>query len=143
MLKIGGYLNIIIAIAHVVGLFWAKPFFEVTGIGREMEDMSLIHPSLPYLITILVTLFFILFGIYGLSADGKFRILPFQKLAIFLIAAIYLLRGVLQLFSDALITGEGATLGTIYSCIALAIGLLYLVGGLKKWRVIKSNIKIN
>ena len=33
MLKLGGYINILIAIGHIVGLFWADKIFEVTGIG--------------------------------------------------------------------------------------------------------------
>ena len=40
MLKIGGYINIIIAIAHIVGLLWADKMFEVTGIGKEMTELA-------------------------------------------------------------------------------------------------------
>ena len=34
MLKIGGIINIIIAVAHIIGLFWAEQMFEKTGIGK-------------------------------------------------------------------------------------------------------------
>jgi hypothetical protein len=133
MLRIGGIINIIIAIGHLVGLIWAEPFFEVTGIGKEMKELALVHPFLPYLLTFAVTLFFLVFGLYGLSADNKFRRLPFMKAAIFTIAGIYLLRGLSQLFTDTLIKGEGMLLGSIYSLAALIIGLLYLLGGIRKW----------
>ena len=43
MLKLGGYINIIIAIAHIVGLFWADKMFEVTGIGKEMTELAQTH----------------------------------------------------------------------------------------------------
>jgi hypothetical protein len=33
MLKLGGYINIGIAIGHIVGLFWADKMFEVTGVS--------------------------------------------------------------------------------------------------------------
>ena len=83
MLKLGGYINIIIAIAHIIGLFWADQMFEVTGIGKEMTELAQTHFSLPYLMTIFVAIVFFIFGLYGLSADNKFRQLPFLKLAIF------------------------------------------------------------
>lgn len=39
MLKLGGYINILIAIGHIVGPFWADKIFAVTGIGREMKNL--------------------------------------------------------------------------------------------------------
>jgi nitrate reductase gamma subunit len=60
MLKLGGYINIIIAIGHIIGLFWADKMFEVTGIGKEMTGLSQIHFSLPYLLTISVAIVWII-----------------------------------------------------------------------------------
>ena len=62
MLKLGGYINIVIAIGHIVGLFWANKMFEVTGIGKEMTELAQTHSSLPYLLTILVAIAFFIFG---------------------------------------------------------------------------------
>lgn len=132
MLKVGGYINILIAVAHLIGLMWADQLFEVTGIAKEMKDLGQIHPSLPYLLTIFVSIVFFIFGLYGLSADNKFRKLPFLKTAIFLIAGIYLLRGLGELAVN-FINGTNSPSETIYSVVALSIGLLYLIGGLKKW----------
>lgn len=92
MLKLGGYINILIAIAHIVGLLWADQMFELTGIGKQMAELAHIQASLPYLLTLFVTIVFFIFGLYGLSADAKFRKLPFLKPAIFLIAGIYIFR---------------------------------------------------
>ena len=58
MLKLGGYINIVIAIGHIVGLFWADKMFEVTGIGKEMTELAQTHSSLPYLLTIFIAIFF-------------------------------------------------------------------------------------
>ena len=81
MLKLGAFINFIIAIGHIVGLFWADKMFEVTGIGKEMAELTQIHFSLPYLLTIFVAIIFFIFGLYGLSADNKFRKLPFTSIA--------------------------------------------------------------
>lgn len=134
MLKLGGYINILIAIGHIVGLIWADKMFEVTGIGTEMTELAQTHSSLPYLLTILAAIVFFIFGLYGLSADGKFRKLPFLKLVIFSIAGIYLLRGFGELIVDN-IQGTSSINETVYSLIALSIGLLFLIGGLKKWKL--------
>jgi heme/copper-type cytochrome/quinol oxidase subunit 3 len=135
MLRLGGYLNILIAILHIVGLFWADKMFEVTGISDGMARAAQnIHPMYPYFITVVVAIFFFVFGMYGLSADGKIRKLPFLKPVIFLIAGIYLLRGIGELIFDMEMQQANQILETSYSLIAVLIGLLFLIGGIRKWK---------
>ena len=84
MLKIGGYLNFIIAFLHIVGLFWADKMFEITGIKEGMElAAEQIHPLYPYFITVVVAIVFFTFGLYGLSAAGRFRKMPFVSPSLF------------------------------------------------------------
>ncbi len=135
MLKLGGYINIIIAVGHIVGLFWADKMFEVTGIGNEMAKLSQTHSSLPYLLTIFVAVVFFVFGLYGLSANNKFRKLPFLKPVVFVIAGTYLLRGIGELIFDLEKQQANQFWEIIYSLIAVFIGLLYLIGGLQKWKL--------
>jgi len=134
MLKLAGYINIFIAVGHLIGLIWAEQMFEITGIGKDMTELAQIHSSLPYLLTIFVSILFFIFGLYGLTADNKYRRLPFLKIVIFSIAGIYLLRGLGELVTDS-IQGTNSTSETLYSIIALVIGLLFLVGGLNKWKL--------
>ncbi len=138
MLRLGGYINILIAIGHVVGLIWAEQMFEVTGIGKEMNELAQTHSSLPYLLTVFVAVVFFIFGLYGLSADGKFKKLPFLKLSIFGIAGIYIFRGIGEFIFDISQQEAPPMTETIYSLIALGIGLLFLFGGLKKWNLKKE-----
>ena len=135
MLKLGGYINILIALGHIIGLFWADKMFEVTGIEKEMTELAQIHFSLPALLTIFIAIVFFAFGLYGLSADNKFRQLPFIKPAIFLIAGIYLLRGIGELIFDLEKQQTNQFSEISYSLIAVFIGLLFLIGGLKKWKL--------
>jgi hypothetical protein len=137
MLKIGGILNIIIAVAHIIGLFWAEQMFEKTGVGEGMKELAQIHYSIPYLLTVFVAIIFFLFGIYGVLADSKTKKLPFLKLGVFSIAFIYLFRGIGEQ-SYNLIKGTTTTSETIQSIVALIIGSLFLFGGLKKWKLKKE-----
>lgn len=139
MLKLGGYINILIAVAHIAGLFCADKMFEITGIGKEMTELAQIHSLLPYILTIFVSIVFFIFGLYGLSADNKFRQLPFLKPIIFAIAVIYLLRGIGELISDLEKQEANQFLEIIYSFIAVFIGLLFLIGGLKKLKLDQMN----
>lgn len=138
MLKLGGYINILIAIGHIVGLFWADKMFEVTEIGKEMEQLAQVHGSLPFLLTIFVAIAFFIFGLYGLSAANEFRQLPFLKPGVFLIAGIYLLRGIGELLFDLEKQEASQFLENTYSLFAVFVGLLFLIGGLKKWNYKKS-----
>jgi hypothetical protein len=52
MLRIGGYINILISIGHIIGLIWADNMFHMTGIGKEMAELAQIHFILPYLLTL-------------------------------------------------------------------------------------------
>lgn len=133
MLRLGGYINVFIAVLHIIGLIWADKMFEITGIGREMSELAQTHASLPYLLTLFVAIVFFIFGLYGLSAAGKYRTLPRLKLGIFTIAGIYFLRGIGELVFSFLQPETPPISETIFSLIAIGIGLLYLLGGLKKW----------
>jgi hypothetical protein len=137
MLKIGGILNIIIAIAHIIGLLWAEQMFEKTGAGEGMRELAQIHYSLPYLLTVFVAIVFFVFGIYGLFANSRTRKLPFLKIGIFTIAFIYLFRAIGE-HSYNLLKGTTTSSETIQSVVALVIGLLFLLGGLKKWKLKKE-----
>jgi hypothetical protein len=136
MLKIGGILNIIIAIAHIIGLFWAEQMFEKTGATEGMQELAKIHHTLPYLLTVFVAIMFFIFGLYGILADSKIRKLPFLKFGIFTIAFIYLFRAIGEQ-SYNILKGTTTKPETIQSIIALIIGLLFLFGGYKKWKLDK------
>jgi hypothetical protein len=60
------------------------------------------------------------------------------KSGIFAIAGIYLFRGLGELIFDTLNKTNTLTEMT-YSLIALTIGLLFLIGGLKKWNLMPGN----
>jgi len=140
MLKLGGYINIFIAIAHIVGLLWADKMFEVVGIAEGMALAKQdIHPLYPYFITVVVGILFYVMGLYGLSADNKYKTLPFVKPMVFCIGGIYLLRGIGELVFDIGWQKASPVLENTYSLIAIFVGLLYLVGGLKKWKIKQVN----
>ncbi len=127
LLQIAGYTNYIIAALHIIGLFWADWMFEVTGIQEDMAELAAVNYWLPYIMTIIVAIFFYIFGRYALSATGVGKKLPLLKAGNYVIGFIYLLRGVGEFFYDNL-NDTGSFLGTNYSIVAIIIGLLFLIG---------------
>lgn len=111
--------------------------FQIYGINKEMDMLAQLHPSLPYIITIVVALVFFVFGLYALSADGRIRKLPLLKLAVFGIAAAFLLRSVLGII-EMVFTDTSVSLELTNTLGAFFIGFLYLWGGIKKWNNIKK-----
>lgn len=130
MLKTAGYLNIVITIAHLPTFIWPEEVFQVTGIAREMHELSMIDDALPFTLTGFVMIIFLMFGLYGLSGAGVLRPLPFLRPMIFVIAGIYLLRGAGELFYSYA-SNQNTLSETLFSLVAIGIGLLYLSGGLK------------
>ena len=128
-LKLGGYINILIAVAHIVGLFWAQEMYDYTGVGENMRRNAEIHQLLPTATTIFAAIFFFIFGLYGLSGAGKIRKLPLLKTGIFTIATIYLVRGIVGIVINIGFESSFQWHHLLFSLCALGIGLLYLSGG--------------
>ena len=134
MLRLGGYINILIALAHILCLFWAETFFDLTGVGDQMRNHAATHPLLPYAITVFVAVIFFIFGLYGLSGAGRIKSLPLLKIGVFGIAAVYLLRGVGGIIVNVVLEPVFLWYHLLFSAIAFTVGLLYLFGGLKRWK---------
>jgi len=127
--SLAGLANILIAIAHIICLLWADRMFELGGVAPQMQQLAEINSVLPYMVTIAVAVVFFVFGLYAFSAAGFIRPLPFLKLIVILITAIYILRGI-----GGLIMDNDSFLSVLYSVVALVIGILFLIGTESKWR---------
>ncbi|RJP78388.1 MAG: hypothetical protein C4524_06650 [Candidatus Zixiibacteriota bacterium] len=82
----------------------------------------------------IAALFFALFGLYGLSAAGRFRRLPLLRWGILAIGLLYFLRGVMvfpQLGSEGM-----PDRFIVYSAVSLAAGIIHLAGVAGAWRTI-------
>jgi hypothetical protein len=88
---------------------------------------------MPALVTLGVTAFFALFGVYALSGAGFLKPLPFLQPALWVIGGIYSARG-LAIIVQVVMLSQGKT-GTnletkdlVFSLVSLLIGLVYLLG---------------
>ena len=115
LLRFGGWANLAIAAGHLVALGWAWSVFRWVDIEEPMRDLADQNAALPYFLTLFVAAFFLIFGLYALSAAGDLRRLPLLRPVLGFVAIVYLLRGGI----DAYATGPtavgvfvGASLGS-------------------------------
>lgn len=143
MLRVGGYLNFVIAAAHVLMIVTLKQICQVLGTPVWMARMfaeGWTGWARLILMVAGVAAFVGLLGLYGLSGGGRIRRLPLLRTGLVLTAAIFIYRageliGDVRALVEHGFTGWWRSLGPpSISLFALSIGLLYLVGTIGLWR---------
>ncbi|MBN2147775.1 MAG: hypothetical protein JW726_10320 [Anaerolineales bacterium] len=130
-LRIGGLLNIAIAILHLVVIFIGALAYRYFDAGEQMAVWAETGSPIPAVVTLGLSVIFVICALYAFSAAGNFRKLPFLRLGVLLIGAIYTLRGLLfipaalvSLADPALQLSKEMT----FSAVAFIVGILYLIG---------------
>lgn len=126
-----------IALLHVFIIFVGAPGYRYFGAGEEIARLAESGSPYPALLTAFVTIFFVLFAVYGLAGA---QLLPWKppllRTGLVAIGAIYSLRGVLLAPQAAAFSSGGPLVGAkdlVFSSVSLAIGLLYLWGTWRAW----------
>jgi hypothetical protein len=130
LLTLGGVLNLGVALAHVAIPFFGAPAYRYFGAGEEMATWAEQGSPLPGAITFGLAIVFAVFGLYAFSAAGAIRRLPLLTPGVLAVGSIYTLRGSLGVPASILMPDKSTPLAAsvAFSLVALAIGLLYLVG---------------
>ncbi len=131
MLLLGAILNFILAVGHLICLFFLDVAFKFYGIDGMMDEIASHGACLPYIITIIIAGCFALGGFYALSGAGKIRRLPLLWLGIFFVAFVFWGRAFFGIYG---VYAEAKTGFPVYSSIVVAsvIGFLYFIGGIVK-----------
>ncbi|MDC8758954.1 hypothetical protein [Janthinobacterium fluminis] len=126
-------LSVLVALLHVYVIVqgaWAYRYF---GAGEKIATMAEQGSWFPALLTAGVTLVFMIFAAYYLSGASVVPALPFLRLAMAAIAAIYTLRGIMvvaAVFMHLTPFEIGSSLASLaiglVHCAALALTWSYL-----------------
>jgi hypothetical protein len=134
LLRSAGIISLLIALFQAIISFsseWSLYF------GAPLELTN--NPILLIVSGLLVSIIFIVFGLYALSGTGDMRPLPFLRSGLIIIGGIYTLRGfiiILELlvFFNVININDKVTLVSIMSSfVSLLIGIIYLIGTFKNW----------
>ena len=91
-LRLGAILHFIIAIGHLICLFFLEEAFKAYGILDEMMHLCFRQEWLLYVVTVCLAVGFVIAGFYALSVAGDMRKLPLQRLVMMVIVVLYSVR---------------------------------------------------
>ena len=91
-LRLGASLHFLIAIGHLICLFFLEEAFKAYGILDEMKHLCFGQEWLLYAVTVWLAAGFAIAGLYALSVAGDMRKFPLQRLVVMVIVGLYSIR---------------------------------------------------
>ena len=142
LLLIGAGLNFVIALIHVGMVFVGAPAYLYFG-TTELAGLASQGSPIPATVTLILAGVFAIFAGYGLAGAGLLHRLPLLRLGLLSIAGLYVLRGLIVVLDlIRLIRGAGYPFRqTVFSAVALLIGLVHLLGTLQQWENLQPKAK--
>jgi hypothetical protein len=142
LLLIGASLNFLIALLHIGIVIVGAPAYIYFG-ATDLAQFAAQGSPIPAVVTLILAAIFVVFAVYALSGVGWLPRLPLLRVGLILIGCIYVLRGLIVVLDLLrLVYGMGYPVRqTIFSAIALIIGLVYLVGTFQQWDHLRSNVE--
>ena len=136
-LMIAGSLSLVVALGHLAFAFVSGPAgYRYFGEG-ELARLSEAGSPVPPLLTLGAAVLFGLAGLYGIAGAGAIRALPYQRMALLVVSAVYVTRGLLVIpQAIALWSAPGSVFPRqiVFSIVSLAIGAFYVIGTIGRWR---------
>ena len=129
----GGTLSAIAALAHLGCIVFGASWYRFFGAGEKMVQLVEAGSSRPTRVTLLVAAVLLGWSAYALSGAGVIPRLPFLRLILCAITAVYLLRGLLFFLLIPYFPGNSMSFWLWSAAICLGIGLLHLFGLRQAW----------
>ena len=133
MLILAGTMSLIAAALHLGCIYFGASWYRLFGAGEHMALMAEQGSIKPTLITLSITLVLMTWSLYAFSAAGSIIKLPFIRVILMLITAIYIFRGVAGYFFMNNPLGRTPEFWIWSSSICLIIGLVHLIGLKQVW----------
>lgn len=121
------------ALAHLGCILFGAPWYRFFGAGEQMARMAEQGLWYPTVMTSVIVLLLVIWALYALSGAGAIKRLPLTKLALALIAAIFILRGVSFVGLMPMFPENSLTFWLVSSGICLVIGGLFAIGLYQQW----------
>lgn len=133
MLILAGTMSLIAAALHLGCIYFGASWYRLFGAGEHMALMAEQGSIKPTLITLSITFVLMTWSLYAFSAAGAIIKLPFIRVILMLITAIYIFRGVAGYFFMNNPLGRTPEFWIWSSSICLIIGFVHLIGLKQVW----------
>lgn len=132
-LLIGGLFSATAAVAHLACIALGAPAYRFMGAGEKMTLAVEAGKLRPILITLAVAGTLFIWAAYALAGAGVIDRLPFAKLALPAICAVYLGRAVAFPLLKPVFPGNSQTFWLVSSGTCLIVGLVHVYGVISLW----------
>jgi len=137
-LIIAGSFNMLAAALHIIVVIGGPSWYRLFGAGESMALMAEQGSLKPTVITLGIASVLIVWGAYAWSGAGFLPSMPFIKLALSIITAIYIIRGLGGLVAPFVTNHPQVKQNSLAfwvwsSVICLVIGVFHLMGIIAIW----------
>ncbi len=132
-LLVAAALNVAAALAHFACLALGPRAFQWLGAGEPIVRMSAAGHWYPPFIAVVIGVVLSIWALYALSGAGLIAPLPFLRIVLAGITAIYLLRALAFPLLKPAFPGNSQLFWLVSSGICLVMGLTHLVGLVQVW----------
>lgn len=132
-LLLGGVLSALASIAHLACIALGAPAYRFMGAGERMARAVQAGKIQPTLVTLAIASTLLVCAVYAFSGAGIAPPLPFTKLALVLISAVYLVRAFAFPLLRPLFPENSPSFWLVSSGICLVLGLLHVLGVIALW----------
>ena len=136
MLIIAGLLSTVAAILHLGCIYFGASWYRFLGAGEQMAIMAEQGRIQATVITLSITFVLAVWALYAFSAAGAISQLPFARIILVIISAIYLLRGIAGFFLVSNPLGRTADFWLWSSSICLIVALVHIIGLKQVWTLL-------
>jgi hypothetical protein len=121
------------ALLHLGCIIFGGEWYRFFGAGEQMANMAEAGHIYPTIVTSVIVTLLTIWSLYALSGAGVILRLPFLRLALCIIAAIYLLRGIAFIPLMPMFPGNSLTFWLVSSTTCFVFGLFYALGIRQSW----------
>lgn len=128
LLYLAALLTLCAALLHFVCVFWGANGFRFLGAGKSIVQMVERGHWYPNFTAITVGLILTVCATYAFFAAKGIQILPFTKIILSLVAAVFLIRGFAFPWLKSKFVGNSDLFWYVSSAFCLILGALYAAG---------------
>ncbi|ALN87182.1 hypothetical protein LC55x_3925 [Lysobacter capsici] len=133
-LMAAGALSALAVLLHLGCIVFGAPWYRALGAGEWMAQASIAGHWYPTVATLVIASVLTVWSLYAFSAAGVLRRLPLLRTVMFLVTAVYLLRGLAAVPMMSVFPGRSVSFWLWSSGICLGIGVVHLIGLLQVWK---------
>lgn len=121
------------ALIHLVSPVFGGDWYRFFGAGEQIAQMAEAGHWYPAVVASCIAAVLAIWSLYAFSGAGVIRRLPLSRLALCLIAGVFLLRGISFVVLMPMFPGNSLTFWLVSSGICFGIGVLFTVGTYQCW----------